>query len=515
MKKRICLLALCLCLAAGAFPVGAAPETEAGQICQDMIDDYHQILENTNMVSLQGYCGLMASWQLYFLGVNDWVQGHHGKDQFDAYCNMAVTSGGHRITTYSYQDFTLEEALNTASRNGTRNVYNILVGFEKTNTSLGAIFGHSLVIYAILDGTVYFTEGFNTPMGRAGTPMQASIADFAAYYQDWTVFEGVAVFGKKGYVANCTVYAANMFAEVTEQTAIYSQPALPEVEEAKSAHQRDVTAGERIRVNALFENPQGQFFYQVDDSGTAGYVPAEAAVPFRFCYEDVEVSNLQLPRSLAYKKNFTLTGRIAAQYSAMGAVSVTVTDEAGNMVFSHALAKRSGVYDLESDTFNRLLDFRRLSKGAYRLEIRAKGRNHYVEAGAVRENEKDILVVSSGFRIGEGEIPADPLPEQAVMKDGWLWENGKWYFYEKDVARTGWYCYHGGDYYFGADGAAVTGWVTINGQPRFFSTTGSMRTGWLETEQGTMYLQFNGAPATGTRTIDGKTYTFDEKGILQ
>ena len=155
MRKRIWALALCICLLASAFPVGAADETEESRICQDIVDDYVSILENTNMASLQGYCGLMASWQLYFLGVNDWVMSHHGKNQFDAYCKIAVTSGGHQVTTFSYQDYTLEEALNAATKNGTRDVYNILVGFEKTNTALGSVFGHALVIYAILDGTVY------------------------------------------------------------------------------------------------------------------------------------------------------------------------------------------------------------------------------------------------------------------------------------------------------------------------------------------------------------------------
>jgi len=41
-----------------------------------------------------------------------------------------------------------------------------------------------------------------------------------------------------------------------------------------------------------------------------------------------------------------------------------------------------------------------------------------------------------------------------------------------------------------------------------------MRTGWLDTEEGRMYLQFNGTPATGSRTIDGETYEFDETGHL-
>lgn len=513
MQKRILAFLLCLCLAASALPVSAAPQTEEGRICQAIIDDYCEILRDTKMESLQGYCGLMASWQLYLLGVNDWVMSHHGKDQFDAYCDMAVTSGGHQVKTYSYRDYTLEEALNAITKNGTWDAYNILVGFEKTSTALGSVYGHSLVIYAILDGIVYFTEGFSTSMGSAGSPFQVTIEEFVDYYDDWTVFEGIAVFGKKGYVANCSAYATNVFLEVTQQTTLYSQPCAPG--QAESEALRTVMAGERLWANALYENPQGQIFYQIDDSGTAGYIPAEAVTPFYFNYEDVGISNLQIPEELAEGEKGKITGRIASEYGAMGAVEMTLTDENGSLIFSHALAKRSGVYDLESDTFSKLMDLSGLEAGTYTFTIQAEGIDHYVHDGKILSDSQTIELVNSRICVG-GATPSDVQQTQTpTVKDGWVWENKTWYYYEDGVPRTGWYCYHGGDYYLKADGSVTTGWAKINGKYRYFSDTGSMRTGWMETQAGTLYLMSNGAPATGRRTIDGKDYFFDENGILQ
>ena len=104
-------------------------------------------------------------------------------------------------------------------------------------------------------------------------------------------------------------------------------------------------------------------------------------------------------------------------------------------------------------------------------------------------------------------------PEETV-KDGWVWENRTWYYYEQGVPRAGWFCYHGSDYYLKEDGSVTTGWVQINGKYRYFSRTGSMRTGWIETEAGKLYLMSNGAPAIGERVIDGVRYRFDENGIL-
>jgi len=515
MKNRMGILLLVLCLLLSAFPVHAAPETEAGQVCQDMIDDYRDILKNTNMASLQGYCGLMASWQLYFLGVNDWVMSHHGKDQYDAYYDAAVTSGGHSVKAYSAANYTLEEALNQVSRNGTRNVYNILVGFQKTSTALGSIYGHSLVIYAILDGIIYYTEGYNTPFGYAGNPFCVTIEEFVDYYDDWTQFEGVIVFGKKGYVANCTEYGTNLFGEITAAAELYTQPCKPGTRDAQSEYIRTVNPGERIWVNALFENPDGEFYYQVSDSGLAGYVQVQFVEPVRFNYEDIGISNVQNPADVEEGKKITVTGRISSEYSTMNAIHMEVTDSRGNLIMSHSLAKQSGVYDLESDTFSKIVSFSSLPEGNYISHIYADGLNYYIQDGALREDTRQLHLVASPFRVGNVEtVPFVPEEPEETVKDGWVWENRTWYYYEQGVPRAGWFCYHGSDYYLKSDGSVTTGWVQINGKYRYFSRTGSMRTGWIETEAGKLYLMSNGAPAIGERVIDGVRYRFDENGIL-
>ena len=514
--KRIFALALCLCLLLTAFPVSAVPETEEGRICQEITDHYVQILDSTDMASLQGYCGLMASWQLFYLGVNDWVMSNHGKDQFDAYCQIAVTSGGHPVKTYSYLDYTLEEALNAITKNGTQDVYNLLVGFEKTSSALGSIYGHSIVIYAILDGVVYFTESYDTSLGRAGTPYRVTLEEFVDYYDDWTVFEGIALFGKKGYAANCSAYASNLFGEAIQDVPMYSQPCTPETPDAGCRLLRTVHTGERLWVNALFENPEGERYYQIDDSGTAGYVAAECVSPIRFNYEDVEIANLQISQRMQPGEEYDFIGRITAQYSAIDEVALTVTDSSGKAVLSHALAKHSGVYDLESDTFDLLADFRVLEEGSYTVTVEAEGVNHYVQSGKIRTDSQRIPLVNQVLYVGNApEVPMDMPEPTPVTRDGWVYENATWYYYEQGVPRTGWYCYHGADYYLKSDGSVTTGWAVINGKPRFFSRTGSMRTGWIETEQGRMYLMSNGAPAVGKRIIDGREYLFAADGYLQ
>lgn len=504
MYKRIIAMVLCICLCVAVLTTTAAAHPESAAIKQTIMDDYVNILKYTNMNSLSGYCGLMASWQLYFLGVNDWVVSYHGNNQFDAYREAAVTSGGHKVEAYDARDYSLEEALMAVSHNGTRDVYNILVGFQWTNTALGSIYGHSMVIYAILDGQVYFTEGFGTTMGRAGTPWTLSIEEFAAFYENWCTFEGIIHFGKKGYIANCTDYAANLIVEVQSDTALYTLPCIGEEGSEKIC---TVNRGQRLWANALYENPKGELYYQVSDSGQAGYLPAKSTAAFQFLFEDIGVSNVKLPPE-------DITGRISAEYSDISGVYVTLTDEGGNTLFDHALAKLSGVYDLESDTFSAVVDLDDLKDGGYVYEVHAQGQSCYAENGQVKIKTQALCLLQQPFQVGEGKIPALTEKEEETP-DGWVRKNGTWYYYEKGQPRTGWFCYHGGDYYLKADGSVTTGWAIIKGQRRYFSPLGCMRTGWLFTDQGTMYLMFNGVPATGERTIDGKTYTFDGEGYLQ
>lgn len=516
MYKRIVALVLCFALCVAVLPPKVRAWSMADAICQTMEEDYRTILRSTNRSSLGGYCGLAASWQLYMMGVNDWVVSYHGRDQYDAYKNVAFTSGGHRVKAYSASDYDLESALLAVSKNGTYDVYNILVGFQRTKTQLGSIYGHSMVIYAILDGIVYFCESYGTPFGKAGRALHATIEEFAKYYNGRGQFEGLIYFGGKGYVAGCGQYATNMYVETDREVPMYSQPCEPGTEESDCTFIRTVSKGERLWANALFENPMGEFYYQIDDRGEAGYVPAEAVSPFRFVYEDIGISDVQNPSDMKVGKTCKIKGRIASEYSTMGAVRMVVTDSAGTVILNHALSKVSGVYDLEHNSFSWAVKFNYLEEGTYIYNIYADGLNFYYKDGQLQSDNREIHLVQSAFRVGESpEIFLEELPEpEKETTDGWMRREGTWYCYEGSAPRTGWYCYHGGDYYLQPDGSVTTGWAEINGKMRYFSSTGCMRTGWMETEEGRMYLQFNGVPAVGERVIDGEEYQFDESGYL-
>ena len=85
--------------------------------------------------------------------------------------------------------------------------------------------------------------------------------------------------------------------------------------------------------------------------------------------------------------------------------------------------------------------------------------------------------------------------EGAAAKNGWVQEDGKWYYYQNGTKKTGWLLY-GKDWYY-------------------LKPDGSMQVGWLLYGSVWYYMDANGVMVTGTKTIGGKVYHFDTNGVCQ
>ena len=96
----------------------------------------------------------------------------------------------------------------------------------------------------------------------------------------------------------------------------------------------------------------------------------------------------------------------------------------------------------------------------------------------------------------------------------------KWCVEDSDGKTVkGWYNDNGTWYYLNDEGIMQTGWVQDkDGRWYYLNNDGSMKTGWFQDQDKWYYLQetsdgYKGAMySNGTFTIDGKSYSFDEKG---
>lgn len=517
MLKRICAWFLCIMLlAALPFQVFAATteeeEAEEQRISDQIADVYKRVVRATGRYSLEGWCGLMAGWELYYLGVNSGPLSFNGNDQYDAYRYMETTDKGYHISRYHTSAYTMEEAMNTITRCGTMDAYNILAGYQKTRTAAGQKWGHVTIIHAVLNGTVYYTEGFDTPYGlKPSEAHVCTIEEWADFYETWTTFEGLVVFGTKAYTDFCTYYPANFFATAEEGAVLFDKPGSQEMMAV-----RESLPGERLRVIGLYENTEGKFYYQIDDGDRISYMPAEQVKPLLFDFSDVTAQEIAVPEALALGEDFTLAGNLYSTNNRLRNICIQVLDTEGTAVLQYDFAKDSCFFDLGRKTVNNRVDLSKLAEGNYTYRVTASVINHYVADGQVVEEPRDICLADSDFTVGNPE-PRETKAIEVLSTDplqGWQYQDQNWYFYTDGTPRTGWFCYNGLDYYLREDGTAATGWQEINGKDRYFSVTGALRTGWLDTYHGKMYLLRNGVAATGWRTVEDKLYCFNKDGIL-
>ena len=131
---------------------------------------------------------------------------------------------------------------------------------------------------------------------------------------------------------------------------------------------------------------------------------------------------------------------------------------------------------------------------------------------------------------------ANKVNQKLGSKEGWIKENGKWYYYENNkkvtgwkkvdgkwyymdaagIMRTGWITVGKHKYYCGSDGAMLTGWQTIGGYKFYFKPgdSGRMVTGWLTVGGNKYYMDpETGAMTSGWKTIKGKKYYF-KSGVM-
>ena len=509
--------------------------------------DYQNAQVEEESESLLGYCGVLASYQMYYRGINSWRKSSDGKNHFDEYSAMGMTSGGYVPQAYAAVEETavpvaeqveteetqptvpeqevpkgksLEQVLNEITNRGAHDVYNLLVCFEKTSTQAGTIYGHVVFVYGIIDGVLYFTESGDGFGVKAGQPVECTISQFAASYDTWADFEGVVVLGCKDYLDNCESFQSDLFAACIANTELTSLPC----KEEESQWMRNVQKGERLHVIGLYRNREDQHYYQIDNDGEIGYVPAEALRPILYLHENFTLEDPKMPESLRPGKDFSIDGTILAPSVLLGGVCVQILDQEGKSLQKVMLDASGEKYDLGNYQLNRELDFSKLEEGTYTCRIQADSKISVSASGVVVNRVHTETLLEQEFTVeaerkqeepASLEQPSATKAAEEVMKNGWHYEDGTWYCYKQNTPCTGWIQSAGITYYLKEDGSVTTGRAEVEGQERLFTATGALVTGWHKDSDGIRYLDANGIPVCGLHKINGIYYYFDEQGLRQ
>ena len=517
---RILSLALAILLAVSVAvpsPVTAAA-TKADEIKQQIRNTYKNARSYYGWKSFDGYCGAFVNAQLYLMGITSNVIGTDGKDAYNAFNRKSVTSGGYSVKAYPAKTYSLKSALNDITKNGTQNAYNILVGFEKTKSSLGRRYGHACVIHAIIDGTVYYAESYDLTMNGKhypeGTPISCSIDDFCAYYASTTTqFDGVIYFGLKTYVDSCTAYTSNAWASAKTEGKIWSQPCENTVNQ-NSEYRRTLVVGEQVNITGLYMNTVGEYWYQIDE-GQTGYVRAEAVSISQLRFDDVAVVDVTAPSVLVKGKPFKVKGTILSDMNAIYSVRArvySVDGEAVTQVINATDMAEAKSYDLYGSNISSKLTFRSLSAGNYRYELAAIVGNYYVEEGPLLTGWETVSLWSSDFLVVEKKTDVHTVTFDACGGTSGLNQTvvaSQQAMGSLPTAQRQGYVFLG--WYTEAEGGErITAETVPTAAATYYAhwiSLDELRAGWLDNGS-CWYLYSDGVTSMGCIEVDGTLYYF-------
>ncbi len=411
---RILSLALALLLVVTAVAPASvsAAATKADEIKQQIKATYRKACSYYGRDTFDGYCGALVNAELYLLGINSYVEHYDGRDQYDGYCRKTTTSGGYGVKAYPASAYSMREALNHITANGTKDAYNILLGIDKTKSTLGQRYGHACVIHAILDGKVYLMESYDVKFrGKTypeGTPIVFTIDEFCEYYAYSTVkYDGIIHFGLKTYDVQCDRYPASFMAAVHTAGKIMSQPCESYVH-GSSKVVGSLIAGTTVEVKGLYLNTEGEYWYQVN----GGYVPAETLQAQQFLFDDVQVTGATAPAVLRQGRAYHVKGSISTKANSIYTVRAQIYNMDGEtplQILNTAMVVQAKSYDLEDSVISKKLTFRKLPVGSYRYELAAVVGNYYVENGQLQTYWNTVNLWSSDFQVTEEKTGSDTV----------------------------------------------------------------------------------------------------------
>ncbi len=541
---RILSLALAILLLVSVIPPEtSANELEISEIRKQITSTYKAAKRWSGRPSFSGYCASLVNWQLYLMGITEEKLSNNGNQEYDYFAKRDYTSGGYRVHSYPANRYSMEDALNLVSQNGTKNAYNMIVCFQSTNSAAGRRYGHAFLVHAIIDGVVYFSESssmsINGKYYPEGSAVAVPIKEFCQYYARWAVYEGLIYFGRKTYADECDYFSSNLYASITETAPVYSSPCTTETD-GRSHFRYNIAAGERVHAVGLYLNTEGEYWYELDD-GHSGYIPADKTSLISLDYSDIIATDIVAPNNLRSGVAFNLKGHVMSDHSriyTLRAQIYAVKDGVCTEMHSVTAMVDGLDYNLKGSTLSNKLPFRKLPKGTYQYRLAAVVGNYYFADGTMQLEWKTVSLWNSQFQVvssrgktktvyfdslgGTAELnqlevstgaAIGTLPvaqREGYIFDGWYTQEVGGEMVTEDMpveANTVVYARWIAD-------PTVVGWYPVNGI-WYYLSEGLPYSGFVETDGITYYTDENGVPVTGWKEVDGSIYYFSSTGIMQ
>lgn len=264
--KRVLSLFLILTLTVGIAASSAFTSSalSASEIKSQVESDYKKALSLRGWRSFYGYCNIAVAYQLLAKGVYtgsspDYQGG--GNQWYYDYKNVKTTSGGYNVITIGGSDC-IDKLIDTYGDNLT----NVVVSYG-TGGSSGST--HVVVISAIIDGYVYFTDSFKYWNSPEGGCRVWSVSEFKSAYKRMNGNPyGLVYFSKSG--ASITLdadakpdFEPGDYAIVVDELNVRSKPStsssvIGQLNSHETASSQENT---RVTVTEVKDNKWGKIEY--------------------------------------------------------------------------------------------------------------------------------------------------------------------------------------------------------------------------------------------------------------
>jgi GH25 family lysozyme M1 (1,4-beta-N-acetylmuramidase) len=220
-------------------------------------------------------------------------------------------------------------------------------------------------------------------------------------YANWPKPSSSGGSGGDPNVSNCTYYPAYFSGNTTSSLNMRTGPG--------TSHSiiSTLDSGTSIEIIGLYKNTSGGYWYQINCNGSTGYVDSGYVAPVNYLYDDVSVLSPSMSSNLALGSPYTISGEIVSENNNVYTAYAKVYSGANTQstpVLSASDNCNAKSYNLRNSNVDYDLSFGSLSEGYYTYEISAEVRNHYVSAGTLQYEAKNIVLWTSAFTVGNPSV---------------------------------------------------------------------------------------------------------------
>ena len=204
------------------------------------------------------------------------------------------------------------------------------------------------------------------------------------------------------YLASCTYYPSNLMVTTDVDTNVRQYPA------STYTLLETIDPGTSLHVTGLYKNSYGNYWYEIEKDGEAGYIYAEDVTVSEYLYDDIAIKNVSMATNLELGKGYYIQGDLTSQYNNLSTVYAKVysgenTQETPTLTSSYSPnAKEYSLYKSEVDYG---LLFGSQPKGYYTYEVSVDAKNYYAtNATTLASKTENVVVWTAPYTVDNGSI---------------------------------------------------------------------------------------------------------------